>query len=474
MSSLSLMSKNLEKAQESKKIYDSLYGFISLSPFEFKAVKHPFFERLRFIHQLGAALWIYPGARTSRYEHSLGVCAIATRIYDQIVSQAAGLLASLGLTNEDILYWRSVLRLAALYHDIGHLPFSHVGELAFTKEYAKGAKIHEDLGEDLLKSPHFDALFMSAEFGVKRAGFREDVIDAAFGRALQKEPLNSNLSEELTNRLMWKKVICQIITSDFFGADRIDYLLRDTHATGLSCQFDYEQLIDKLTLFQHPSGKLTLGVMLSGLESVEGLIVSRYFVHRRLYYHEAVRACSMHLANIMREEFTGSLSNLEAFLDFSDVEVLSFIRGFKGKNPHIEALKAPYDKRFVALEVELKDLGNPPEGLKAPNIQNLLDLELKALQEKTGIPSSRIDWNYATRLTLEATIKPEDDLQVKMPSGDIQASSQISLLLADRLKGLLGIKYWIFVDSEYLEAVKSWKPHLFRFVHTDRCANSST
>ncbi len=450
------------KAEESKKIYDSLYGFIGLGAFEFKAVQHPFFERLRFIHQLGAALWVYPGARTSRYEHSLGVCAIATRIYDHITQQAEKKGLDLGLNSQEIFYWRSVLRLAALYHDIGHLPFSHVGELAFTQEHAQGSKMHEDLGERLLKSTYFDELFSlyESEQHLDNASFRKDVIDIAFGGAL--EPVIGG-----EKRATWKKIICQIITSDFFGADRIDYLLRDTHATGLSCQFDHEQLIDKLALFQDTSGALTLGVMLSGLESVEGLIVSRYFVHRRLYYHEGVRVYSMHLANIMREEFLTPFESLDAFLGFSDIEVLNFIRGFKGKNPHVDALKAPYEKRFVALEIELCNLAKDAQGQTSFNPQGILDLELKALQEKYAIPDSHIDWKYGSRLMKAALVETGRDLQVLMPSGDIRMSSELSSLLSERLKGLSGIKYWIFVHSDYLEPIMSCKPKAFRFIHIE-------
>ena len=86
------------------------------------------FQRLRHIHQLAMTYLIYPGATHKRFEHSLGVMELATQIYDNITvsykvdSEIKKLLPEL-ISDDKINYWRKVLRLAALTHDLGHLPF---------------------------------------------------------------------------------------------------------------------------------------------------------------------------------------------------------------------------------------------------------------------------------------------------------------------------------------------------------------
>src|SRR3990167_8889868 len=97
------------------KIYDALHGFIRFNPIEQKLIDSAPFQRLRFIHQLGIAYFVYPGATHSRFEHSLGTMEIATRIAQQIGASAD---------------WVQIIRLAALCHDLGHLPFSHDAEEA--------------------------------------------------------------------------------------------------------------------------------------------------------------------------------------------------------------------------------------------------------------------------------------------------------------------------------------------------------
>ena len=420
--------------ESGKKIYDSIHGFIELSSLEFELVQHPYFERLRYIHQLGAALFVYPGARISRYEHSLGVMHIATKIFDSLIHRAEneGNLEIYGLgSREDRAYYRAVLRIAALVHDIGHLPFSHVGELAF----ANGEdKLHEKLGQKLLLSEHFEAFFADAK---KRCGasFREHVIAVAFGKA------NGNNS--------WLSFISKIIPSDYFGADRIDYLLRDTHATGLSQRFDSDQLIDKLSLIRGDSAALDIAIMQSGLESIEGLLVCRYFVHRSLYYHEGVRTFSMHLANVMRESFI--LPDLENLLTFTDTAILAAVENNPELSLHTRALRSPYSCRFTSLEVEL-----------VSKSQELIDLEINEIKTKLKIPGSCIDAEYGTRLSKKAHTQ-KGELLVKGASDQFVSATDASELIREKERILKGKKYWIFVDPKFSQSLLLADPQSFKF-----------
>ena len=91
------------------------------------------FQRLRYIHQLALTYLLYPGATNRRFEHSLGVMELASRVFD-IVTNPEHLTDGIkelfpeSSREDERAYWRRAIRMAALCHDIGHLPFSHVAE----------------------------------------------------------------------------------------------------------------------------------------------------------------------------------------------------------------------------------------------------------------------------------------------------------------------------------------------------------
>ncbi|MBI3211089.1 MAG: HD domain-containing protein [Simkania negevensis] len=128
-----------------QKIYDSVHRFIHIDPIESALIYSPPFQRLLYINQLGVTFFVYPGATHRRFEHSLGVMELSSAIYDQITKEAALVsfpgaaqkVLSLSLpspNSSEHIYWKKILRLSSLCHDLGHLPFSHVAEKALLGE----------------------------------------------------------------------------------------------------------------------------------------------------------------------------------------------------------------------------------------------------------------------------------------------------------------------------------------------------
>ena len=116
-------------------IRDPIHVFVRLDDAERDVLDSAPLQRLRHIHQLALTYLVYPGATHKRFEHSLGVMELASRVFDVVTNpdnlsdEIRDLLPPLKLTTSDNLrYWRRVLRMAALCHDAGHLPFSHAGE----------------------------------------------------------------------------------------------------------------------------------------------------------------------------------------------------------------------------------------------------------------------------------------------------------------------------------------------------------
>lgn len=284
---------------QSRKIFDSLHGFIRLDDVETFITKSRPFERLRYIHQLGVAYLIYPGAVHKRYEHSLGVMHLATLIFDHLVE---------ALRPPEPAYARAILRAAALCHDLGHLPFSHSAEKALLQG-GHEAWTEKIILSDLL-NPAWEAL--SKKYDVSSA---EEVKEAVTRLAVSKVHRQSP---------SWERVLNQIITGDFFGADRIDYLLRDARTTGVAYGlFDYHQLIEMLCIVTDGQGDPLLAVEENGLESCESLLVARYFMHRRVYQYLPVKAFARHLAAFMQKEYV--IKDLQTFLTLTDYNVLTAI-----------------------------------------------------------------------------------------------------------------------------------------------------
>lgn len=116
--------------KHSHEIRDPIHVFIRLDTDERRVLNSRPFQRLRYIHQLALTYLVYPGATHRRFEHSLGVMELAGRVFDVVTAadNVHSQLRDFTRSGDELRYWRRVLRMAALCHDVGHLPFSHAAE----------------------------------------------------------------------------------------------------------------------------------------------------------------------------------------------------------------------------------------------------------------------------------------------------------------------------------------------------------
>ena len=295
-------------------IRDPIYNFIHFDSKELKVLNSATFQRLRHIHQLALTYLVYPGATHRRFEHSLGVMELAGRVYDiitdpsNIYHDSVRELISQYDDDFDREYWRRALRIAALCHDMGHLPFSHAAE----KELLPADWNHEKLTMEIIRSDKMRKIFEDIKVD------SEDVAKIAVGPKYYPENLND-----------WETIISEIIISDAFGVDRIDYLLRDSHHVGVAYgRFDHYRLIDNLRILPREdqnSEEPTLGIDEDGLHAAESLILARYFMFTQVYCHRVRRIYDIHLKDFLKlwlpdGHFTVSLEEL---LKITDNEVTS-------------------------------------------------------------------------------------------------------------------------------------------------------
>ncbi|HVY18772.1 MAG TPA: HD domain-containing protein [Bauldia sp.] len=297
---------------------DPVHTFINVRSDERAVIDSRAFQRLRHVHQLALTYLVYPGATHRRFEHSLGVMELATRIFDVVTDATNVLHPSVReiIPDADALrYWRSVLRMAALCHDMGHLPFSHAAEdLLLPPGFS-----HETLSVSIICSPAMEQLWLAMTPPLRSS----DIVKLAVGK--KKAPRELKFS-------IWETILSEIIVGDSFGADRMDYLLRDSYHAGVQYgRFDHNRLINTLRILPQldkDTVEPALGLDAGGLESSEALILARHFIFSQVYYHHIRRIYDLHLIDFLAEWLPSGKFPvvLDEFLSISDSEVIAAIR----------------------------------------------------------------------------------------------------------------------------------------------------
>jgi uncharacterized protein len=285
---------------DTHEIRDPIHIFVRLDSHERAVLNSRAFQRLRHIHQLALTYLVYPGATHKRFEHSLGVMELAGRVFDVVTNRANvtdEICRALPALNNEAErgYWRRVLRMAALCHDIGHLPFSHAAEA----ELLPDGWDHERLTPQLIQSDEMRKIWTSITPPLRP----DDVVKLAIG------PKKAN-DLEFTD---WEAILSEIVVGDAFGVDRMDYLLRDSHHVGVAYgKFDHYRLVDTLRILRTPrSGKdgdskePALGIEQGGVESAEALMLARYFMYSQVYFHAIRRIYDIHLKDFLTEWLQG-------------------------------------------------------------------------------------------------------------------------------------------------------------------------
>jgi HD superfamily phosphohydrolase len=247
-----------------KIINDPVYGFISV-PTEliFDLIEHPYFQRLRYIKQLGLTHLVYPGALHTRFHHALGAMHLMGLAMETL--QNKGHL----ITPEE----EEAVTIAILLHDIGHGPFSH----ALEQTIVEGIW-HEDISK----------LVMSK-------------LNRQFGGRL-------SMAIEIFNGT-YPKVFLHELVSGQLDMDRMDYLTRDSFFTGVSeGVISFDRIIKMLDVVDDH-----IVVEEKGVYSIEKFLIARRLMYWQVYLHKTVIAAEQLLAKILRRARELSLNGKELF-----------------------------------------------------------------------------------------------------------------------------------------------------------------
>lgn len=306
-------------------IKDPVHGFVYITEAEKTMIDSYPVQRLRRLRQLAGSEYVYPGANHTRFEHCIGVMYLAGKVSENpYVSRVAN--------DEET----DMIRIAALLHDVGHGPFSHVFEQLLIKDLNK---THEDITSWIIKESELGEI-------VSKIGYRPEEISALAVGKLHKPS---------------KAFLDQVISSAV-DVDKQDYIVRDTFHTGAEYGFiDVFRLIHALDVLGE-----NLAVEVGALSALEAFIIARIESFKSIYFHRVGRAAQIMLATAM-EKANGTLG-LTAFktpneyLEMDDYSIWSALKRCEKSKEVIadleqrKMLKCAYERTFYEKDIMISNL----------------------------------------------------------------------------------------------------------------------
>jgi HD superfamily phosphohydrolase len=314
-------------------------------------------QRLRNVRQLGFTSLVFPGAEHSRFAHSLGAAHVMVRMLARMRAVQGVLPRELALDQEA----EAEALAAALLHDLGHGPFSHLFE-----EVMPYARAHEDWTVDIVRDPSTDV-----------------------HRVLSG--LAHSMPERVASLIEGKHRLGYLArcVSSTLDADRCDYLLRDSHMTGVRYGiYDLDWLLQALAFGELPgSGEWVLAIEgRKGLPPIEGFFLARQYMYQQVYHHKAtrsaealIRAIFIRAAELTRDGSTpspmpialehavlGKPVTLGEYLALDDITLLSSFRAWEdGSDPLLATLAKQLAVRDLPKTIPLDERGSEPTWQRA-------------------------------------------------------------------------------------------------------------
>jgi HD superfamily phosphohydrolase len=397
-------------AGSQKIINDPVYGFITIDhPLILEVIRHPFYQRLRRIQQMGFANLVYPGAVHTRLHHSLGAY--------HLMCNALATLKGKGIqiSEEEELG----AKMAILLHDIGHGPFSHALENILIENLD-----HESVSLQIMQ--------------------------------LLNREMHGALSTAIAifTNLYPKKFLHQLVSGQL-DVDRMDYLNRDSFFTGVSeGVIGYDRIIHMLTVHE---GELM--VQEKGIYSIEKFLVARRLMYWQVYLHKTVVSAESMLVKIIqraREKirsgdvlFSGSASLdfflsyspqdpsewLEAFSLIDDNDILSALKGWmKDDDPVLSGLSAMLiNRRLLKAKLQAQ-----------PFDESLVEKYLQETVRILNISKKEAAYFVFTGEHTNTTYNPSDEkINILFKDGTVRDISQVDNALIHRSLSTAVKKFYI-------------------------------
>lgn len=359
----------------SKIIRDLVHGYINLTEFELSIIDTTHFQRLKDIRQL-TCQHVYPSAHHTRFDHSLGVLELTKQAIKHVNRNGIIGTKEKNLIDNE-LYFN--VTLAALLHDVGHCPFSHLGEVELdredirkyllnlivsTKELEKSVELikklsiknsveigskHEQLSCIVILSNYYDKLTNVSSYMEKGQKKELNIDFELIIRCILG--ITYNVKEYNDSRTMVKNFLISLINSSIFDMDKLDYVMRDSFYTGIGApQIDTQRLFRNMYL----TNNYTVVFTSRAIPALQSMIDSRDELYMYVYNHHAVVFSDFMNAYILRKFTHNSQS-------FVDIVLPDLTKEEKRRKRYGEIKKFNKHKQMELNDMQISSLGIIPK-----------------------------------------------------------------------------------------------------------------
>ena len=407
-------------------IRDPIHGFICREPREQDIVDSVTFQRLRRLKQLALANLVYPGANHTRFDHSLGAFHVAGRMAQ-----------NLGLGPADA----ELIRRAALLHDIGHAPFSHVSEPILKRHSGEKIalqpkqQVHELISAQIiLEDPHLTGLILDSD--------RKKIVQLLAGE--------------------YGYTLFKDIVSGPVDVDKQDYLLRDSYFCGVKYGiFDIDRLLNSVAVHDDGEDRF-LAISKDGVHVLEQFVLAKYYMTTQVYFHrirlitdEMIgRAISLGIdvdgVDWLKTlySYDGSLDYVKEYLEWNDERLTVKILE-ESRDTYVRSIFEMLTKRRLLkciFDFSEKDFSDPLAKLLVFAGSDGFHTRLQELIADRW----KFDRNLVicNRVTFKSPVKTESEISVLYP-GKTRYFSEESIIFSTVNRAINEQRFQVYAPTEY-------------------------
>lgn len=329
--------------KKSKSFFDSVWGTIELNEGEIFLIDSPVIQRLRKIKQLGLVDLLFSSANHSRFSHMLGVLFASTMMANQISRELEreGVKPPEGIVQ--------IIRISAIFHDCGHLFCSHASERFFqddssSSQFVRISNVRNYFLSNLEIKPSISEIISALilNSGPMRELF--SIINNGFENLDFNEQDQDSIIERIACFIFGYPYTeadipySQVINGQI-DADKIDYLIRDAHSTGIPSAIDTSRIIQKIKVSKSPNEKEMISkksspeiinyqfaIAPSAINTIDQLMISRFMMFENVYFHPKTASSETYFRYALSEldaSTKGLLDNFANALKLDDNDLLS-------------------------------------------------------------------------------------------------------------------------------------------------------